>query len=64
MCSSDLVDGVRAERAAAAVMAHLRGLNRGRERSAAMLRWAGWTSFYALLVVGMVAFIALGRELV
>jgi hypothetical protein len=61
---SHMVEGARAERAAAAVMAHLRGVDRGRERSAAMLRWAGWASFYALLAVGAVAFIALGRGLV
>jgi len=59
-----MVDGARAERAAAGVMAHLRGLDRGRERMAAMMRWAGWAGFYALVAVGAVAFIALGRGLV
>lgn len=59
-----MVDGARAERAAGAVMAHLRGLDRGRERMAAMLRWAGWAGFYTLLAVGAMIFIALGRGLV
>ncbi len=61
---SHMVDGARAERAAAAVMSHLRGLDRGRERTAAMLRWLGWAVFYALLVVGVAIFLALGRGLV
>ena len=36
-----MVDPRRAEKAASAVTAHLRGLDPRKERSAALLRWAG-----------------------
>jgi len=59
-----MVDPRRAEKAASAVTAHLRGLDPRKERSAALLRWAGWAALYGLLAVGGVALLALGRGLV